>query len=491
MHSLPVDHAPYARSVRDGHIIVCGDSALSQHLVSEFISTYRRNVTVILPSAHRYHGPQLASLARQHSSRLSVLEAENLNEAVLTESRVSEAASIAFLSDDHEENFRAASSARNLNPELHLVIRRPLGHGNSDLTRLSRNSPGRAAQAQLGGASVDILCETEIASPSLAATLTENKAVIVKFGQRIFRATMRKKASQGDSGTPPVIALFADVGVSEDGDFLPPGCTQLGAGVESQQVLVLEELREYPKFKKLGAVGTKSMPFIPFATNLQLRALEEHVVVVGLGAIGSSVMECLHDLGVPVVGIDRSPTAQGVFYAKKYRIPVVIGDATDEETLESARITRSRAIFAATGSDSINLESILAARERNPKIQSLPLLENDDLAHLISQGSDIFRSAPVNVAALAAPVFAAAMLRHRPVTVIPIGNEILLLTQMTVGRHSSLTDQPLFHGRSSEKWKVLGFSTPRIDLTPDYHLQPEDQVLVMATRQGLAHLLES
>ena len=49
------------RAGRD-HLVVCGDDALASRMVEELTLRYGEQVTVILPSAQRGHGPSIASL---------------------------------------------------------------------------------------------------------------------------------------------------------------------------------------------------------------------------------------------------------------------------------------------------------------------------------------------------------------------------------------------------------------------------------------------
>ena len=58
-----------------------------------------------------------------------------------------------------------------------------------------------------------------------------------------------------------------------------------------------------------------------------------HVIVVGLGNVGTSVTGQPHDLGFDVACIDNNPNALGVSMAGQLGIPMVTGDAFREETL--------------------------------------------------------------------------------------------------------------------------------------------------------------
>lgn len=80
-------------------------------------------------------------------------------------------------------------------------------------------------------------------------------------------------------------------------------------------------------------------------------AVESHIVVVGLGDVGTRVLTALDDLGVAVVGIDRNPQARGVEVARQRRIPIIVGDAGRQETLRSASVQSARSLVVLTGSD--------------------------------------------------------------------------------------------------------------------------------------------
>ena len=56
-----------------------------------------------------------------------------------------------------------------------------------------------------------------------------------------------------------------------------------------------------------------------------------HVIVVGLGNVGSAVTGQLHDLGFDVVCVESKPNAPGIPLARQLGLPVVIGDAFREE----------------------------------------------------------------------------------------------------------------------------------------------------------------
>ena len=52
-----------------------------------------------------------------------------------------------------------------------------------------------------------------------------------------------------------------------------------------------------------------------------------HVIVVGLGNVGTRVIGELHDLGFDVACVDRDPDARGIALARRLGLPLVIGEA--------------------------------------------------------------------------------------------------------------------------------------------------------------------
>ena len=136
--------------------------------------------------------------------------------------------------------------------------------------------------------------------------------------------------------------------------------------------------------------------------------VDSHIVVVGLGDVGTRVLTALDDAGVAVVGIDRDPHARGIEVARERRIPLIIGDAGRQETLRSAYVQSARSLVVLTSSDLANVQTALLARKLNPGMRSVLRIFNTDFADRIQRSFAFITSR--SVSALAAPSFAAAML---------------------------------------------------------------------------------
>ena len=110
------------------------------------------------------------------------------------------------------------------------------------------------------------------------------------------------------------------------------------------------------------------------------RGLSGHVVLLGLGKIGTRVLARLRELGIPVVCVEEDPEARGIPLARRLRVPIVLGDVTQEGVLEAAKIHRAHALLALTSSDTTNLEAALYARSVKPDLRVALRLYDDDFA---------------------------------------------------------------------------------------------------------------
>ncbi|MFB6438039.1 NAD-binding protein [Streptomyces sp. NPDC056411] len=85
-----------------------------------------------------------------------------------------------------------------------------------------------------------------------------------------------------------------------------------------------------------------------------------HVIVVGLGQVGLRLCQTLRRLGVPVVGVEREPTAPNLRLARSMGIPVVLAHGEDRAVLARLGLARARAL-AAVGSEELDNVAVAVA----------------------------------------------------------------------------------------------------------------------------------
>ncbi|MDI9884410.1 NAD-binding protein [Streptomyces sp. HNM0645] len=247
------------------------------------------------------------------------------------------------------------------------------------------------------------------------------------------------------------------------------------------------------------------------------RGLTGHVVLLGLGKVGTRVLGRLRELGTPVVCVENDPEARGVALARRLRVPVIIGDVTQEGVLEAARTHRAHALLALTSSDTTNLEAALYARSIAPDLRVALRLYDDDFATAVyrtlraAHPGALTRSR--SVTSLSAPAFAGAMMGRQVLGAVSVERRVLLFAALEVADLPQLEGHTIAEAVSPGRWRVLaldmtapGDRLPDLsaappddgthhttgllfDLHPGHLLRPGDRVVVAATRRGLAELL--
>ncbi|WP_069735787.1 MULTISPECIES: NAD(P)-binding protein [unclassified Streptomyces] len=251
------------------------------------------------------------------------------------------------------------------------------------------------------------------------------------------------------------------------------------------------------------------------------RGLSGHVVLLGLGKIGTRVLMRLRELDIPVVVVEEDPEARGIPLARSLHVPTVIGDVTQEGVLEAAKIYRARALLALTSIDTTNLEATLYARSVKPDLRVALRLYDDEFATAVyrtlrtAHPQALTRSR--SVSHLAAPAFAGAMMGRQVLGAIPVERKVMLFAALEVAGHPQLEGRTVEQAFRAGAWRVLAIdATPPGDRNPDlaapppfdpegapppppsglvwdlhpgYVLRAQDRVVIAATRRGLAELL--
>ncbi len=96
-----------------------------------------------------------------------------------------------------------------------------------------------------------------------------------------------------------------------------------------------------------------------------LRKVSDHVIVCGAGTTGIHVVRELGATGTRFVVVEaKEPLAKEV--SAEFGCPVVVGDATHDDSLVEAGIARARGVIAALTDDRDNLYVTVTARALNP-----------------------------------------------------------------------------------------------------------------------------
>ncbi|MDH4163006.1 MAG: NAD-binding protein [Nitrospirota bacterium] len=134
--------------------------------------------------------------------------------------------------------------------------------------------------------------------------------------------------------------------------------------------------------------------------------LREHVILCGVGDVGMRILEDLLTLGEKVVAIERNADGKFVQSVQQMNVPLIIADATLEESLLHANVGEARSIICATDDDMRNLEIGLNARSLHPDIRVVLRIFEKSFAEKIEKHFNIHVA--LSSSSIAAPAFASA-----------------------------------------------------------------------------------
>ncbi|MGE7433409.1 MULTISPECIES: NAD-binding protein [Kitasatospora] len=235
------------------------------------------------------------------------------------------------------------------------------------------------------------------------------------------------------------------------------------------------------------STGRRGLPRAPGA------GTRDHVIVVGLGNVGTRVATLVREAGVPVVGIERDPQARGIAAARALGIPVVVGEGPLESQLRRARVRFSRAVVAVTSDDATNLEAALEARAVRHEVRIVVRLFDDDFArHVYATLGNV---ASRSVSYLSAPAFAASLMGRDVLGTLSVYRHVLLIAELAAEEGNALAGRNLHDIEDPGGVRVIAVRLAR--RPEDYQwnfadrarkLLPGDHIVVAATRAGLARI---
>jgi len=533
---------------RGDHLIVCGDGPLSYRITEELTARYGERVTVILPDRRNHHGPQISALPR-----VRVLEYPELSSQAFTDADVQSARALAVVWQDDVGNLHAGLRAQELNPGLRLVLAifngrlgdhiRMLFPDCTVLSGTAMSAPSFVAAAldQPAPSHVRVQRRTlyvarpdDVAPGAVVCGLTDDhddpRLLPPGEGLRdqahlvlaVADGTPRNPLARSPNPARALAGLLRRLVWHKFGLVFTALLAVIGIGLALlATVYSLSDALYLTLMDLTGSALTRSqdtpaekvaqvmltvdgMAFIPVITAIVVgarltgsvrrapRPASGHIIVVGLGNVGTAVTGQLHDLGFDVVCVDNNPNAPGIPMARQMGLPVVIGDAFREQTLRAAHLDTCLALVSVTSLDIVNLETALTARALRDDLRIVLRLTDDDLAERLEKttGNTISRSVPY----LAAPAFATAMLEHQVLRTIDVGRHVLLIAEIRVADQAGLTGSLISDTEQDGQARVLALQASgmaALDWSPQrgYQLAAGDRLIVLATRRGLGRFL--
>ncbi|HEX6503799.1 MAG TPA: potassium channel protein [Terriglobales bacterium] len=220
--------------------------------------------------------------------------------------------------------------------------------------------------------------------------------------------------------------------------------------------------------------------------------LADHYIICGAGRVGRSAARELARKPVPFLLIEQSE-AKAQRYASENWL-LMVGDATQEQTLRDAQIERARGLVAATTTDATNLYIVLTARALNAKLKIVVRASEEDAEkHLLTAGAD----SVVSPYAFAGQRIAQSFLRPHVVSFLDTATTHLgvdlEIGEVYVGPSSRFAGTTIEGSRIRQDRGVIILAIKRekgmrFNLAPDERIEPGDFLIAMGEPRELRQL---
>jgi Trk K+ transport system NAD-binding subunit len=220
-----------------------------------------------------------------------------------------------------------------------------------------------------------------------------------------------------------------------------------------------------------------------------------HVVIVGLGTVGMHVLEGLIAQGREAVVIERTESNSYMAQARSLEVPLVLGDATMSQTLESVNLTSAAAVAILTSDDLTNIETGLAVRDRlGERWTEVPVVLrvfDRQLGHRLEQSFG-FRHV-WSTSAIAAPWFVGAVLGLEVLFTFYVGSHPFLLARLRVSAGGGLDGQAMRELPASVRVVAIRRAADSLALEypprRDTRLAPDDDAYLVGPYAELLQVL--
>jgi len=207
-----------------------------------------------------------------------------------------------------------------------------------------------------------------------------------------------------------------------------------------------------------GAASIIELLNDPRERNLALAStFTDHIIVCGVGRIGSRVINELLEFGERVVAVNSTEKEEWLDNFRLAGVAVIVGDARRRRTLLDAGVARASAVVICTRDDLVNLDIALDARELNPQIKVVLQMFDAKLAENVSKGFNI--KTAFSVSALAAPAFAAAATRAKVKYSFKLKEQLLNVSEVTFSTRSPFTGKSIGQLEDEANCSVIALDT--------------------------------
>ena len=207
-------------------------------------------------------------------------------------------------------------------------------------------------------------------------------------------------------------------------------------------------------------------------TKVLASTYRDHIILCGLGRVGYRILERLLGWHLDVVVIEKSNDSPFVQRVQQRKVPLLLLDARQEESLITAGIEHAHTLIIATNDDLGNVEIALDGRRLNPKVRVVLRMFDDTIAGKLADAFHL--DVAFSSAAVAAPLVAASVLDLEIIGSFALEGRELFTAKLHVPDQSPLVGQTL--GQVANHHRVMILSRKTQSGTMQFSPAPSDPI---------------
>jgi len=207
----------------------------------------------------------------------------------------------------------------------------------------------------------------------------------------------------------------------------------------------------------------------------RIKGLRNHTIICGAGTTGLRVIDELHKTHREMVVIDRDPLRLERVTQMYGEVPVIEGDASDEDVLELAGLDFAGGVIPALPNDKDNLVVVITVRQKHPNVRIVARCMDGKMADKMIRAGASSTVSPNSIGGLR---LASEMIRPNVVTFLDMmlrdTEATLRIEEIPVPFHSSWVGHSLGELGLRERYNLgcLAMREPGVDT---FRYNPHDK----------------
>jgi len=216
------------------------------------------------------------------------------------------------------------------------------------------------------------------------------------------------------------------------------------------------------------------------------RTMDNHTILVGLGNVGTRILQELSLRNIPTVVITLEEREKHSEIKEQIlenpKMSVIFGEATQISVLEETNITKARAIIIVTNDDLVNFKIATKAKELNPHIRTIIRAFDQDFVQKVTKIFEV--DSAISTSAIAAPAFVAASYENGILQTLrskKTGTDLHLFEINLIGKFDAVTVEFL---EREYNCTVLAINK---ETHPEYddRIEPDSKLLILGDIDAL------